>query len=108
MPHLCRGSGQHFFPSPGRIAMLRTPSGPGIRDDGGVYEGWTVPIDYDPLISKLVAWGSTREEAIARMQRGLREYRVEGIRSNLAFFLEITDDPEFRAGDFDTGFIDRW
>ena len=88
--------------------MLRTPSGPGIRDDGGVYEGWTVPIDYDPLISKLVAWGSSRAEAIARMRRALQEYRVEGIQTNINFFDEILQQEEFLNGDFDTGFIERW
>ncbi len=98
----------NFFPSPGRITLLRTPSGPGIRDDGGVYEGWTVPIDYDPLISKLVAWGSTRDEAIHRMQRALQEYQVEGIQTNISFFMEILQDADFRKGTFDTGFIDRW
>src|SRR6058998_2913070 len=71
----------NFFPSPGKIRLLRTPSGPGVRDDSGVYEGWTVPIDYDPLISKLVAWGATRDEAIARMKRALSEYHLEGIRT---------------------------
>jgi acetyl-CoA carboxylase biotin carboxylase subunit len=98
----------NFFPSPGKIGRLRTPSGPGIRDDSGVYEGWTVPIDYDPLISKLVAWGSTRAEAIARMQRALREYHIEGIQSNIGFFRKFLDDPDFRRGDFDTNFIDRF
>ena len=98
----------NFFPSPGKIVRLRTPSGPGVRDDGGVYEGWTVPIDYDPLISKLVAWGSNRLEAIDRMQRALREYQIEGIKSNIRFFLEVLRDAEFRKGDFDTGFIDRF
>jgi acetyl-CoA carboxylase biotin carboxylase subunit len=98
----------NFFPSPGKITMLRTPSGPGIRDDGGVYEGWTVPIDYDPLISKLAAWGDSRSEAIARMRRALQEYQVEGIQTNIAFFKEILQQEEFLAGDFDTGFIDRW
>jgi len=98
----------NFLPSPGRIAMLKTPAGPGVRDDSGVYQGWTVPIDYDPLISKLVAWGSTRDEALARMARALREYRVEGIKSNVRFFLEVLADGEFRKGDFDTGFIERW
>jgi acetyl-CoA carboxylase biotin carboxylase subunit len=100
--------GNNFFPSPGRILRLRTPSGPGIRDDGGVYEGWTVPIDYDPLLSKLVAWGSTRAEAIARMRRALREYHIDGIKSNIGFFQELLGDREFLSGDFDTGFIDRW
>src|SRR5688572_14494722 len=98
----------NFFPSPGTIRVLNTPAGPGIRDDSGVYEGWTVPIDYDPLISKLVAWGPSRREAIQRMQRALTEYRVEGIQTNLAFFQQILNDPDFRKGDFDTGFIDRW
>ena len=98
----------NFFPSPGTIRILQTPAGPGIRDDSGVYEGWTVPIDYDPLISKLVAWGPTRNEAIDRMQRALREYRVEGIRTNLSFFMEVLNDSDFRNGQFDTGFIEEW
>jgi acetyl-CoA carboxylase biotin carboxylase subunit len=98
----------NFFPSPGTIRLLETPAGPGIRDDSGVYEGWTVPIEYDPLISKLVAWAPSRDEAIQRMLRALNEYRVEGIQTNLAFFREILNQPDFRAGDFDTGFIDRW
>jgi acetyl-CoA carboxylase biotin carboxylase subunit len=98
----------NFMPSPGAIQLLRTPSGPGVRDDSGVYEGWTVPVDYDPLISKLVTWAPTRSETIDRMQRALTEYHVLGIRTNLAFFREVLDLPEFRAGDFDTSFIDRW
>jgi acetyl-CoA carboxylase biotin carboxylase subunit len=98
----------NFFPSPGKIVRLRRPSGPGVRDDGGVYEGWTVPIEYDPLISKLAAWGSTRDEAILRMQRALREYHVDGIKTNVRFFLEILSHADFKKGDFDTGFIDRW
>ena len=98
----------NFFPSPGTIQVLRTPSGPGVRDDSGVYEGWTVPIDYDPLISKLIAWAPTRDEAIDRMQRALREYRVEGIQTNLNFFREVLNDADFRNGQFDTGFIEQW
>jgi acetyl-CoA carboxylase biotin carboxylase subunit len=90
------------------IQLLQTPSGPGIRDDSGVYEGWTVPIDYDPLISKLVAWGPTRPEAMARMQRALREYRVKGIQTNLSFFRELLNDSDFRSGHLDTGFIEKW
>jgi acetyl-CoA carboxylase biotin carboxylase subunit len=97
----------NFFPSPGKILRLRTPSGPGVRDDSGVYEGWMVPIDYDPLISKLVTWGSTRDEAIDRMRRALQEYHVGGIKSNVSFFLEILKHQDFRKGEFDTGFIDR-
>src|SRR5262245_16442814 len=98
----------NFFPSPGRITQLQTPAGPGIRDDSGVYEGWTVPIEYDPLISKLVAWGASREEAISRMRRALREYYVGGIKTNISFFLEILQDSNFQQGLFDTGFLDRW
>ena len=98
----------NFFPSPGTIHLLQTPSGPGVRDDSGVYEGWTVPIEYDPLISKLVTWGPTRNDAIQRMQRALAEYRVEGIETNLNFFRRILDDAEFRNGQFDTSFIEKW
>src|SRR5262245_3738135 len=98
----------NFFPSPGKIRFLRTPAGPGVRDDSGVYQGWTVPIDYDPLISKLIAWAPSRNEAIDRMNRALQEYRVEGIQTNLRFFGEILNHPDFRAGNIDTGFIDRW
>ncbi len=97
-----------FLPSPGRIAALAAPSGPGVRDDSGVYAGWRVPIEYDPLISKLVAWGPTRDDAIRRMRRAVAEYRIAGIRSNLALFREVLEHPDFVAGDFDTGFIDRW
>ncbi|HEY2382343.1 MAG TPA: acetyl-CoA carboxylase biotin carboxylase subunit [Terriglobia bacterium] len=98
----------NFYPAPGKIVRLRTPSGPGVRDDSGVYEGWTVPIDYDPMISKLVTWGATRTEAIDRMRRALREYHIEGIKSNVSFFLEILKDPDFLNGEFDIGFISKW
>src|SRR5262249_19535303 len=98
----------NFFPSPGTITRLRKTSGPGVRDDGGVYEGWRVPIEYDPLISKLVTWGATRKEAIARMLRALREYQIDGIKSNIGFFMDILHHPDFERGDFDTGFIERF
>ena len=94
-----------FLPSPGRIVGLRPPGGPGVRDDSGVYEGWTVPIDYDPLLSKLVAWGETREVAIGRMRRALAEYRVLGIRTTLPFFARVLRHPDFLAGEFDTSFV---
>jgi acetyl-CoA carboxylase biotin carboxylase subunit len=99
---------QQFFPSPGRIAQLREPAGPGIRLDSGVYPGWIVPIDYDPLLAKLVAYSPDREAAIRRMLRALDEYAVIGIETNLAFFREILNDAEFRAGHLDTGFIDEY
>jgi len=100
--------GNDFFPSPGTIELLRTPAGPGVRDDSGVYEGWTVPIEYDPLISKLVAWAPSRDEAVHRMLRALREYQIEGIQTNLGFFREILNDADFKKGEFDTGFIEHW
>src|SRR5882724_1851352 len=96
---------ENFFPSPGTITRLAEPSGPGIRLDSGVYEGFAVPIDYDPLLAKLAAWAGTRGEAIARMSRALGEYHVAGIRTNLAFFRRLLDDPVFGEGLLDTGFI---
>jgi acetyl-CoA carboxylase biotin carboxylase subunit len=99
---------QNFLPSPGRITRLRVPSGPGVRDDSGVYEGWEVPIFYDPMISKLVVWGGTRDEAIARMKRALGEYHVGGIRTTIPFFLSVLDDEEFARGEIDTGYITRF
>ncbi len=99
---------KNFLPSPGKITRLRTPSGPGVRDDSGVYEGWDVPIYYDPMISKLAVWGATREEAIGRMKRALGEYHVGGIRTTIPFFLAVLADEEFVTGDIDTGFIARF
>jgi acetyl-CoA carboxylase biotin carboxylase subunit len=97
-----------FFPSPGRISSLERPSGPHIRVDSGAYEGWTVPIEYDPLIAKLVAWGPTRDEAIARLQAALREYHVGGIKTTIGFFGSVLRNEDFRRGSFDTGFIADW
>ncbi|MGH9493161.1 MAG: acetyl-CoA carboxylase biotin carboxylase subunit, partial [Terriglobales bacterium] len=97
----------NFFPSPGRITRLMTPAGPGIRDESGVYEGWTVPVEYDPLLAKLVAHAGSRPEAIARMERALEEYFVGGIATNLALFRRILRHPEFVAGKVDTGFLER-
>jgi len=97
----------NFFPSPGKITRLMVPSGPGIRDDSGVYEGWTVPLDYDPMLSKLIAFGPTREQARTRLLRALNEYFVGGIRTNLALFRRILRDQRFIAGDINTGFLDR-
>src|SRR5262249_32233128 len=99
---------QNFLPSPGRITRLSVPSGPGVRDDSGVYDGWEVPLFYDPMISKLIAWGATRSEAIARMKRALGEYQVGGIRTTIPFFLSVLDDEEFARGEIDTGYIARF
>lgn len=96
-----------FFPSPGTITTLRAPSGPGVRDDSGVYEGWRVPLEYDPLIAKLIVWGRDREEAIARLARALAEYEVGGIATNLSFFQRVLRHPDFLAGRLDTGLVAR-
>jgi acetyl/propionyl-CoA carboxylase alpha subunit len=87
--------------------VLRVPSGIGIRDDSGVYEGFEVSTFYDPILSKLVAWGSTRDEAIGRMLRALREYVIVGPTANVAFHRWALAHPAFRAGEIDTGFIAR-
>jgi acetyl-CoA carboxylase, biotin carboxylase subunit len=97
-----------FLPSPGVIESLVVPSGPGVRDDGGAYSGCTISSFYDPLISKLSVWAPTRERAVARMRRALSEYVVTGIRTNLAFHEKLFTHPEFAAGKYDTGFIDRY
>jgi len=96
-----------FFPSPGKITRLLQPGGPGIREDCGIYEGWVVPLDYDPMLSKLIAYAPTREAAIARMLRALDEYVIGGIRTNLAFFRRILNDPDFQSASIDTGYLDR-
>jgi acetyl-CoA carboxylase biotin carboxylase subunit len=96
-----------FLPSPGVIDSLVVPSGPGVRDDGGAYPGCTISSFYDPLISKLSVWAPTRERAVARMRRALSEYVVTGIRTNLAFHDRLFAHPEFVAGRYDTGFIER-
>jgi acetyl-CoA carboxylase biotin carboxylase subunit len=97
-----------FMPCPGRITRLQVPSGPGVRDDSGVYEGWQVPVYYDPLLTKLCVWAESRTAAINRLTRALDEYVIEGIRTSLPFFRAIVRDENWRRGDFDTGFLDRF
>ncbi|HKY31507.1 MAG TPA: acetyl-CoA carboxylase biotin carboxylase subunit [Candidatus Polarisedimenticolia bacterium] len=96
-----------FLPAPGRIERLRVPGGPGIRDDSGVYEGYALPIHYDPLISKLVAWGETRAEAIARMLRALDEYMVVGVPTTLSFHQRALRDERFVRGELHTRFVEE-
>ena len=98
---------QGFVPSPGRITALRLPGGPGVRDDSGIYEGYEVPIHYDPLLSKLVVWGYSRQDAIRRMRRAVAEYKVLGIKTTLPFFQRVLHHPAFLAGDFDTSFVEK-
>lgn len=96
-----------FLPSPGKIESLTVPAGPGVRDDGGAYPGCTISSFYDPLISKLSVWAPTRERAVERMRRALSEYVVTGIRTNLSFHEKLFTNPDFVAGKYDTGFLDR-
>ncbi len=98
----------NYLPSPGKITYLEQPSGPGIRLDSGVYQGWTVPLDYDPMLAKMAVWAPSREAAIERMRRALGEYVVEGIRTNIAWFDGILADECFRAGELSTAFLDRF
>jgi len=97
----------NYFPSPGKITLLLLPSGPGIRRDSGMYEGWTVPMDYDPLLAKLIGYGTDREMAISRLTRALNEYFVGGIKTNISLFRRILNHPDFHAAKIDTGFLDR-
>jgi acetyl-CoA carboxylase, biotin carboxylase subunit len=98
----------NFLPYPGKITRLSRPTGPGIRIDGCIYAGWTVPMEYDPLLAKLAVWAATRSDATDRMIRALSEYDVGGIRTNLGFFRQILEDPEFRAGNLHTAFIEEF
>jgi acetyl-CoA carboxylase biotin carboxylase subunit len=96
-----------FIPSPGTISALRAPAGPGIRDDSGAEAGGEVPIFYDPLISKLIAWGVDREQARERMRRALAEYDVRGVRTTIGFFRWLLDQPAFADAAFHTEFLDE-
>jgi acetyl-CoA carboxylase biotin carboxylase subunit len=98
----------NFLPSPGKILQLREPSGPGVRLDSGVYPGWTVPMEYDPLLAKLAVWAEDRPSAIARLERAIHEYSVVGVKTNLSFFRRLLADPEFAAGRLHTGFIGEY
>lgn len=102
---ICAEDPEQFLPSPGPVRALRVPSGPGIRDDSGVYAGAEISTHYDPLLSKLCVWAAQRDEAIARMRRALDEYRVAGIQTNLPLHRLILKHPVFISGRYDTGFI---
>lgn len=97
-----------FLPSPGFIRSLHQPSGPGIREDSGIYQGWEVPVFYDPMLSKLVTWAGTRSEAISRMDRALGEYQVLGIKTNIPFFRTILSHPKFLSAELSTDFIEKF
>ncbi len=99
--------GNQFFPSPGTILSRRAPSGPGIRLDDGVYEGFTVSTEYDPMLGKLIAWGQDRAEAIARLERALEEHSITGIKTNSGLLLSILRNPEFLRGEIYTRWLDE-
>jgi acetyl/propionyl-CoA carboxylase alpha subunit len=98
---------RHFMPAPGTITSQRLPSGPGIRYDGGTAAGFTIPIHYDPLIGKVIAWGRTRGEAIARMGRALEEMRIDGVTTSISFHRALLAHPAFAAGELHTGFLEE-
>jgi acetyl-CoA carboxylase, biotin carboxylase subunit len=98
----------NFFPSPGRILERRVPTGPAVRLDEGIYAGWTVPNEYDPLLGKLIAWGADRAEAIARLQRALDEYYATGIRTNVSLFRQILASSDFQNAELHTRWLDEF
>jgi len=109
----CRVSAEdplnRFLPATGTVQALQEPSGPGVRVDSSLYAGLQVPLFYDPLLSKLIVWGSTRELAIARLRRALDEYKIVGVRTTIPFARWLMDQPRYIAGDISTDFIaEEW
>lgn len=96
---------RNFMPSPGTIEDLNLPGGLGVRNDLGVYRGYTIPPNYDSMIGKLIVHGDTRKEAIDRMRRALGEYIVQGVKTTIGFQYNILSDEDFVAGNFDTSFL---
>ena len=97
-----------FLPSPGKILHLKEPVGGNVRVDSGVYSGFEVPIYYDPILSKVIALGRTRDESIDRMILALKDYRIVGIKNNVRFLIDCLSHPEYRAGNLFTGFIEKY
>ncbi len=98
---------KNFMPCPGTIQHVREPHGFGVRIDGYVFEGFEIPLYYDPLIAKLIVWGKTREETISRMRRALYEYKITGIKTSIKFLARIMDNPVFISGNYNTHFIEN-
>ncbi len=97
----------NFMPNPGLIKHITEPLGLGVRTDGYVYKGYEIPIFYDPMISKLIIWAKTRNEAIDRMKRALYEYKITGVKTSIPFLEKIMDTPDFKNGQYNTHFIDE-
>ena len=98
----------NFMPAPAKIIRYAEPSGPGIRIDSGVYPGFTIPPFYDSMIAKLIVWGEDRPRAIERMKRALWEFQIGGVRNNIPFHQVVMNNPQWRAGTYDTSFIPRY
>lgn len=98
---------RNFMPSPGVIKHITEPHGLGVRCDGYVYEGYEIPLYYDPLISKLICWSLRRSDAIARMKRALYEYKITGVKTSIRLLVRIMDTPDFKEGKYNTHFIEK-
>lgn len=96
-----------FMPSPGEISFLDVPGGPGVRIDSAIYQGYKIPPFYDSMVGKLIVWALTREEAINRARRTLREYRLEGIKTTIPLHLRLIEDKAFRSGEYHTGYLEE-
>lgn len=97
----------NFMPSSGKVYKISEPLGLGVRTDGYVYEGYEIPIFYDPMISKLIVWGKTRDEAIRRMRRALYEYKITGVKTSIKMLERVMNNENFIAGNYDTHFIEK-
>ena len=97
-----------FRPSPGKIEVLHKPGGHGVRIDSHIYAGYTIPPHYDSMIAKLIVSAQTREECIVKMERALSEFVIEGIKTTIPLHLKLMQDPEFRAGNFTTKFMETF
>ena len=98
---------QDFMPSPGEISRLEVPGGPGVRVDSAIYQGYQIPPFYDSMVGKLIVWALTREEAISRARRALREYRLEGINTTIPLHLRLLEGEAFRSGEYHTGYLEE-
>lgn len=103
----CEDPSENFRPSPGTVQNMQLPGGPGIRWDSHLVNGYRVPTNYDSMIGKLLVHADTREEAISRMSRALRELKLEGIATTIPFHQLLMQDPQFKSGEFDTTWLER-
>ena len=99
---------EDFRPSPGHVSEYHAPGGPGVRIDSGLYQGYEVPPYYDSLVAKLIAYGDDREECLMRLRRALEEYVIGGIETTIPLHQRLLDDPDFRRGTYDIGWLERW